>query len=460
MNCKQSLLIPFLLFLYITPYGCSDSSHDQETSGKKIEQIQKSRKLIVVTRNAPTMYYEGREGPAGFEFDLVSAYAKAIRVKPVFVVKDNLAEILTMMSEGKADIAAAGLTHTENRKDGFLFVNPYYAVREQVVCRRGGKRPGKPEDLVGISLVVPEGTSYIESLKALKKKIPKLEWEVNSDQDTEYLLEQVWLKKIDCTVADSNIVSINRRYYPELTVQFDITKAKKMSWLLPGSANDLQASINNWLKKYQSDGKLKRLLNKYYGFIAFYDYVDVRIFKRRVSKRLPKYKKIFIEYAKKHDMDWTLLAAQAYQESHWNPRAKSPTGVRGIMMLTLSTAKEVGIKSRLDPKQSIEGGALYLSRLRSRLPEKIKEPDRTWIALAAYNVGMGHIYDARELARQQGKNPDLWHDLKQILPLLSQKKYFRKLKYGYARGTEPVRYVDRIRNYQDMLLQTIGEYRD
>jgi membrane-bound lytic murein transglycosylase F len=170
---------------------------------------------------------------------------------------------------------------------------------------------------------------------------------------------------------------------------------------------------------------------------------------------LPKYKQTFQAAGKKYDIDWTLLAAQAYQESHWNRYARSPTGVRGIMMLTLNTAREVGVKSRLNPQQSIYGGAKYLANLRARLPEEIAEPDRSWIALAAYNVGMGHIYDARKLAREQDKDPNLWHEFRDVLPLLTQKKYYKDLRYGYARGYEPVRYVRRIRNYHDMLLQAL-----
>ena len=147
----------------------------------------------------------------------------------------------------------------------------------------------------------------------------------------------------------------------------------------------------------------------------------------------------------------TLLAAQAYQESHWNRRAKSPTGVRGIMMLTLTTAKEMGVESRLDAAQSIMGGAKYLYQQQKRIPESVTGQDRWWQALAAYNVGMGHLNDARMLARKLDLDPDNWLELRGVLPLLSQKKYYSELKYGRARGTEPVTYVNRVRNYQNIL---------
>jgi membrane-bound lytic murein transglycosylase F len=198
-------------------------------------------------------------------------------------------------------------------------------------------------------------------------------------------------------------------------------------------------------------------MHRYYGYIEQFDYVEARTYQRKIKSHLPQHIKTFQSAAKKYDMSWTLLAAQAYQESHWNPLAKSPTGVRGMMMLTLTTASELGIKSRLNPKDSIHGGAYYLNKLRDRLPESVTEPDRTWFALAAYNVGMGHLRDARALAKKLNKNPDRWQELSEVMPLLSKQKYFKKLKHGYARGWEPVNYVKSIRDYQDMLEKIMNE---
>lgn len=437
----------WLSLAVLTVSGCSDD--------QRLNRILENKKLVVVTRNAPTTYYQGRHGPTGFEYELVSDFAEDIGVEVEFIVSNNLSDMLAMVADGKADIAAAGLTRTEQRQNGFLFSRPYQEVKQQVVCRRGGARPEKPEDLVGLSLEVPAETSYAEQLDKLQQEIPQLTWRVDEEHDTEYLLEKVWVKEIDCTIGDSNIVAINRRYLPELSVRFAISEPQPLTWLLPPGAEGLQEKVDEWLEQFEEDGELQQLIHKYYGFIEVFDYVDTRAFKRKVKHILPRYKKIFRLAAERHELDWALLAAQAYQESHWNRHARSPTGVRGIMMLTLTTAREVGIQSRLDPEQSILGGARYLARLRKRLPNSIEEPDRTWIALAAYNVGLGHIHDARRLAEIEGKNPDLWHDLKEVLPLLSQKKYYSKLKYGYARGREPVRYVRHIRDYHDMLRQAL-----
>lgn len=425
--------------------------------GAYIKRIQEEGKLVVVTRNAPTTYYEGRDGATGFEYDLVSAFAEHLGVEVELVVRDNPGEILAMITAGEADIAAAGLTRTQQRQGRVLFSRSYQDVTQQVVCRRGGALPSQVEDLLGLSIEVPAETSYVEQLNQLQQDYPELSWQVHPEHNTEYLLEKVWKRELDCTIGDSNIVAVNQRYMPELSVRFEISQPQPLAWALPAQAQGLQRELNNWLELYRESGQLRSLVNKYYGFIDVFDYVNTRVFQRKVKKLLPQYQALFQAAGEKHQVDWTLLAAQAYQESHWDRRARSPTGVRGIMMLTLPTAREVGIKSRLDAKQSIFGGAKYLANLRSRLPDEIAEPDRTWIALAAYNVGMGHVYDARRLARELDTNPDLWHDFREVLPLLSQKKYYKDLRYGYARGSEPVRYVQRIRNYHDMLLQTLKD---
>lgn len=437
-----------LALLALALPGCSDND-------AFIERIKEDGKLVVVTRNAPTTYYEGRDGATGFEYDLVSAFADQLGVEVELVVRDNPGEILAMIAAGEADIAAAGLTRTQLREERVLFSRSYQDVTQQVVCRRGGAQPSQVEDLLGLSIEVPAETSYVEQLNQLQQDYPELSWQVHPDHNTEYLLEKVWQRELDCTIGDSNIVAVNQRYMPELSVRFDISEPQQLAWALPPQAQGLQRELNNWLEVFRDNGQLQVLVNKYYGFIDVFDYVNTRVFQRKVKTVLPKYQALFEEAAKKHEIDWVLLAAQAYQESHWNRLARSPTGVRGIMMLTLPTAREVGIKSRLDARQSIFGGAKYLADLRSRLPQEITEPDRSWIALAAYNVGMGHVYDARNLSRELGINPDLWHDFREVLPLLSQKKYYKDLRYGYARGSEPVRYVQRIRNYHDMLLQTL-----
>ena len=443
---NQLSLFGVLFFCGISLLFISCSNETDRLAG-----IKAKGELVVLTRNAATTYYKSREGYLGVEYDMANAFADFIGVKARFIVKDDISDLFLAIKQEQADLAVAGLTHTSERETHFLFGPSYQMVSQQLVCRRGGKRPKELEDLNGINIHVPENSSYAEQLKRVKELHSEIQWQVVADIDTESLLKDVWLKKFDCTIADSNIVAINRRYYPELSVRFDITKPEPLAWIFFKQDDALQGLVETWFDEYKSSGKLEEVMHRYYGYIERFDYVDTRAYQRKIKSQLPKYKKVFITAAAKYKLSWSLLAAQAYQESHWRPNAKSPTGVRGMMMLTRITAKELGIENRLDPRASIMGGANYLNKLRKRLPEAIVEPDRTWIALAAYNVGMGHIWDARRLAKQLNKNPDRWQELSEVLPLLSQKKHYKKLKYGYARGAEPVSYVKNIRDYQNIL---------
>jgi len=180
------------------------------------------------------------------------------------------------------------------------------------------------------------------------------------------------------------------------------------------------------------------------------------MFYKRIKSRLPKYKQDFIDISAHYEIPWSLLAAISYQESHWNPKAKSFTGVRGMMMLTRNTAKLLGVKNRLDPKQSIDGGARHLTNLMKLVPQEVQKENRLKFALAAYNIGLGHVMDAQRLAKKMGYNENIWSDLKKVLPLLAQKKYYKTLKYGYARGIEPVRYVESIYDFKN-ILENISE---
>ena len=261
---------------------------------------------------------------------------------------------------------------------------------------------------MGKDIRVIANSSYVERLKELQQDYPELQWQEVADTSTEQLLEQLWQKQNDCVLADSNIVNINRRYYPELLVAFPISEQQSLAWVINPKWERLVDDIGDWLEQARTSGELAVIQEKYYGHVELFDYVDMRKFIRRIEQRLPKYLDDFKREAAKQGLDWTLLAAQSYQESHWNPKAKSPTGVRGLMMLTLRTAKQMGVESRLDPQQSIRGGAKYLARMIKRVPESVQGEDRVWLALAAYNVGFGHLRDARKLARRLGKNPDYW----------------------------------------------------
>jgi len=417
-----------------------------------LEEIRERGELRVLTRYGPTTYYVKGNELAGLEYDLAQRFADYLNVRLKIIVPDNLGNMLKLIEQGKADIAAAGLTITPARKDLIRFGPVYQEVTEQLVYRQGNPIPTDITSLDG-QLEVVADSSHIEQLTSYKQDIPELEWTENQQLDSSGLLELVQLELIDYTIADSNEIAANQGVFPELRVAFDISEPQPLAWALPLSEDgSLYNEMTAFFEQMEESGDLDRLIAKYYGHIRRFDYVDTRAIHRRILTDLPTYQPLFEQAANTYEFDWRLLAAISYQESHWNPKAVSSTGVRGLMMLTQATAKQMNIDDREDPQQSIDAGAAYLAYIRSNLPDRIQEPDRTWLALAAYNVGLGHLEDARILTQKNGKNPDLWPDVKEHLPLLSKKKWYEQTRYGYARGGEPVRYIENVRRYYDILL--------
>jgi membrane-bound lytic murein transglycosylase F len=416
-----------------------------------VGSIEEEGKLVVVTRTTTTSYFIDRDGePSGFEYELMQSFAKAHNLQAEYVAKDSTADVIDAIRKGEGHIAAAGLSITEDRKGFLTFTDSYQEVHQNVVC---GKRQKVKsiEDLKKLDILISKGTSQNEVLADLRENQRDIAF-VAEDITSESILEKIWEDRDKCTLIDSNISQVHRRYFPELLVVYEIPEKHELAWAVNPISSELTAKVNTWLKGPGKD-RLKQLMNKYYGHVKDFDYYDTKKFLERIETRLPKYRKWFEEQASKEGLDWKFLAAVSYQESQWKEDAVSHTGVRGLMMLTKVTAKEMGIEDRTDPKQSIQGGAKYLKKLIGRIPRYIPKSQRKWYGLASYNVGYYHLRDAVALAVLQNKNPTHWVGVKEVLPLLSQRKYFKNLRYGYARGLEPVIYVTRIRNYYDILRQ-------
>ncbi len=420
-----------------------------------LEDLQAGGELIILTRNAPTITYVGPFRQQGPEHDLAVAFAESLGLEPRFAFKDTVADLLAGLERGEGHIAAAGLTRTADREARYAFGADYKQVREQVVCHREGPRPATPADLVGINLFAIAESSYIETLSELASEVPGLTWREDTERSTEELLAEVAAGTIACVVADSTIVAINRRYHPELRVAMDLTGDRPLAWIVADHVPVLVPLLDAWFAEIRADGTLRAIDDRYYAFVDLFDPGGAEHFHGRIDDRLPSLRAVLEQAAAETDLPWEVLAAVAYQESHWDPLARSPTGVRGVMMLTRATAKELGVSDRLNPQQSVRGGARYIRHLMDRLPETVVGENRLWIALAAYNIGLGHVWDARKLARQLGHDPETWEGLEQTLPLLSKKQYRHELKYGYARGSGAVAYVRRVRNFADILARKI-----
>ncbi|MGB0449693.1 MAG: membrane-bound lytic murein transglycosylase MltF [Porticoccaceae bacterium] len=412
-----------------------------------LEQIQTSGELHVLTLDGPTTYFEDGRGKNGFEYLLAKAFADSLGVELVMKSKPTLRSMLLSVGGPEGSFAAANITQTKNREDWIQFSDPYMEVTQHLVYRRGSSRPRSLNGLNG-ELMVIKGSSHSERLEYWTKDYPNLVWKESDSAEMSELLRMVHDREISYTVVDSLAYLVSRHIYPQVRRALDISDTQPIAWAFPkhGDGTLLKAA-NKFLQEYSDSGELAALKDELLAHTKDFSVADSQRLGELVKKRLPDYQALFEETARQFDIDWHLLAAVAYQESHWNPKARSPTGVRGLMMLTLGTAREMNIKNRLDPLQSLQGGAAYLAKLKGRLPKRIGEPDRTLMTLAAYNVGMGHLEDARILTERSGKNPDLWVDVREHLPLLSNKQYYSTLKYGFARGSEPVTYVDNIQYY-------------
>jgi membrane-bound lytic murein transglycosylase F len=425
------------------------SACDKKTDTASLSRILDRGYINVGTIFGPTNYYSTANGFAGFEYELAKKYADSLNVELRIVPTYSLNELFIKLNTGEVDLLAAGLSITDKRLQRFRFAPSYETISQKLVFKQGNVRPRKVEDLTG-TLMVMSGSSYVENLEHLKQTNSELAWQETSEFDSEELLKKVLSGEIDYTIIDSNSLAINRRYFPEISIGFSIDKPESLAWMVSeNSPDDILASLVEFFGTVHHDGTLLALDDKYYGHIEQFNYVETRTFIKAVESTLPQYRHLFEKYAQ--ELDWRLLAAISYQESHWNPTARSYTGVRGMMMLTLATAKQMGIKSRLDTEQSIRGGAKYFKRMIAMMPDRIPTPDRIWFALASYNIGFGHLNDARIITQRQGGDPDRWVEVKTRLPLLQQKKYYKNTKYGYARGEEPIHYVDNIRRYYDTL---------
>ncbi|MGG8290995.1 membrane-bound lytic murein transglycosylase MltF [Klebsiella sp. 141130] len=413
--------------------------------------------LRVSTINSPLTYAAINNKDYGLDYELAKRFADYLGVKLKVTVRQNISQLFDDLDAGKTDMLAAGLVYNTERVKNYQAGPTYYSVSQQLVYRVGGNRPRTLAGINAEQLAIAPGHVALNDLQALKgSKYPDLNWRVDEKRGTTALMQAVIDGTLEYTVADSVAVSLFQRVHPELAVALDISDEQPVTWFSEKSEdNSLSAAMLDFFNSMNEDGTLARLEEKYLGHGNDFDYVDTRTFLRAVQNTLPDLKPLFEKYARQ--IDWRLLAAIAWQESHWDPQATSPTGVRGMMMLTRNTAQSLGLTDRTDAEQSLDGGMRYLQDMMAKVPDSIPKEERIWFALAAYNMGYAHMLDAMALTKKQKGNPNSWSDVKQRLPLLSQKPYYSRLKYGYARGHEAYAYVENIRKYHISLVGYLSE---
>jgi len=417
--------------------------------------------LVVTTRIGPTTYFINHAGiAAGFEHDLVREFSRQQGWKLRWVVEDNAPAVLAAVETGSAHFAAAGLSETTVRARLLLTSPVLIDTPVMVVYRNNAARPRSIADLSGKKLAILENSGHQSVMLRLKRKAPGLVWQSLSNAWPEELLARLDQGDFDAIIINGLDFDLSRNGYPNLSVAFALDYHQKLVWALPRNASrDLQKKLQQFVSDARKNNTIKRIYERYYGHTSRLGTQDVLGIMDRRKKILPKLRAHFQEAQSITGIDWRLLAAIGYQESKWDPYATSWTGVRGLMMLTGDTADRMGVLNRLDARQSILGGARYLVLMKNALPARIPEPDRTWIALAAYNQGQGHMEDARRIAKARGNHPDHWADVKEALPLLSRGGYTQVMRYGYARGGEALIFTENIRGYYDILLRLEPEYK-
>lgn len=389
------------------------------------------------------------EGMEGFSRDLTDLFAESLNLEIRYVSAPDHRALLDLVREGEVHFAAA--LPAQSVEDPELRTTPPLRETQQVIVQHASALPlDKPEKLAGREISLMPGASQAKALQALGIEPPPILVERNNIDEIE-LLAGVARRRFDLAATDDLHFNVAANLYPDLDIALKLPDKLAYVWVFNAVQEPLREKAARFIAEASRDGTLRRLEERYFGHIRRLDARDIEVFLENVRTRLPDYRHDFQEAQEISGIDWRLLAALAYQESKWDPLATSFTGVRGIMMLTEDTADRLGVTNRLDSKQSIRAGAKYLTLLMDELPPEVGQPDRLWFALAAYNLGMGHLRGARSFAPGLKRDPNSWADMKQVLPLMSRPEYYQRLKSGRARGGEAVILVENIRNYFDVL---------
>lgn len=416
-----------------------------------LQQVFDKGTLVVVTRHDPAAFYTDHHGDTGFDYELARRFATSLGVKLKVIQATSIPELYHLLADGQADIAAAALSPSQQAPASIAFSQPLMATGQRFVYRLGEAHANNVADLKGHSVAVLAGSRAAATMQQLASHYGDIIVDRVSEADSASLLRRVSAGKADYALINNQSFELQHPLFPDLNTAF-VAGKEHFAWALSQPTDtSLLHAVNRFIKQAIDNGTVQTLAAQFYSEHNAFNLYAARVFMTRINKRLPTYSASFYQAGRHNGFDWRLLAAMAYQESHWDPDAVSPTGVRGMMMLTLSTAQQLGV-DRTNPLDSIKGGARYLRQLEKRLPDHIQQPNRTWMALAAYNIGMGHLEDARVLTQSQGGDPDSWNDVRQRLLLLDKAAYGKYLRHGSADGPQAVAYVGRIRHYYKLLV--------
>jgi membrane-bound lytic murein transglycosylase F len=428
--------------------------HDSLLPLDSLDEVMARGTLRVVSRVNPATFVLDKHGPSGIEYELARAFASHLGVELEVLPAASIGDAYAALGSGAVDIAASGLSERVRSSGKFRYSEPYLEVSQQIVYRSDTPRPETVADLVGKRVMVLAQSSSAEALHSAQQDLPGLRWMEATRVETFELLKELADGNIDYAVLKSNEFLMHQGLFPRIEVAFELAPAEQLSWAIADRRDNdrLHDAMQEFLRRFEDLGELDLLRERFFGYLPEINRNALTAFATRVDSQLPRYEKLMRRIAEEEGIDWRLLAAISYQESHWNPGAVSRTGVKGMMMLTHAAAAEVGVTDRTNLEQSLRGGARYYLKLLEKISPDIAGPDRELFALAAYNMGLSHVEDARRIASVRGADPDSWTDVEQQLPLLTKREWRAHTRHGYARGYEAASFVNRIRQYHRFLV--------
>lgn len=436
----------------------------------QLDQVRERGFLRVATLINPTIYVPDKNQTQGLEFDLVTRFAANLGLGVRFIVAKNIDNAYKLVAEDKVDFAAAGLVVNLDRERKFRYGPSYLSVRRQLIYRQGVDKPKNLQDIGNATLAVEQGSSNQHWLDERNKQGLL---DIPADQDASTMgsqpddyairikleesslgtLEALENGTVDYGIVLSHEAMLGQKLSDKIKVATDLGPPVSFAWAFSRLADEsLLDKARQFFATIRANNELKNLIDRHYAQFEQLDQQLAQQFIEDVDKRISPYLAAFKAAGEKYNIDWRLLAAMAYQESKWDPEARSHMGAYGIMQITAPTAQDIGLIDPSNPVKNIMAAAKYLDQLRAMIPDNAQEPDRTYLAMAAYNIGIGHLTDAIKLTKEQGGDPNRWRDIRERLAQLSNPKIYRKLRNGYARGDETIQYVENIRALHDLMI--------
>ena len=426
------------------------SKSDKSTTCSDLEKILAEDTLRVVTLSRSTSYFDYKGEEMGFEYELAQRFAQSLGVQLKVITAKDEPEMLQKLYDKEVDLIAYPVVISNETKEKVTFVEHTFNTYQVLVQR---KRKNKFEqvndvvDLIEKEVVVVDNSKYHKRLKTLDDEVGggiKITT-VTNEEDEESLIEKVSKGEIEYTIADDNIAKVNKTYFKNIDIGLRTSFTQRSAWVLRKHSDELESTVNKWFETSSADYTCQYLYHKYFEQEKKYSKEKPKYLSK---DRISEYDSYFKKYSGDLEWDWKMLASVAYQESRFNPNAKSWAGAVGLMQLMPSTAKKLGTDSlsMRKPDVSVKTAAIYLKRVDNIFNFIEDKNERTKFVLASYNAGVGHIRDAMALAEKNGKSPTKWEDVKFFVLLKSKPEFFNDpvVRHGYLRGEEVYNFVEEI----------------